>query len=328
MQAVCLIFSTLFSSFIVFTKTSAQLPYEGNESGNGDIRNPLNKYDVPFVPEEFRSSHKRIIFDKNDFVSLLPSSDSSALKDAILTVLVSTQNRTTANETRDYNDIALTYAGLAKLGGRPGHSAHFAATVKLQICQENMTACHFEECDLDLDQKDEADPHNYKPVFTLHSKECTRLDSWCYFCQAYDMLDRPTSNAGIGCADLEELPEKRNCNAEHGDLSVQEQWGCKTTYAIVAGQSEVIDKDCIAVPQDKVHAETECTSLDDSDYEVQCICHGGSGCNLHDDLNLVDSIVSTPNDAILAEVNKSIRQLRADLKRVIRRYAKAQQVEE
>ena len=73
---------------------------EGNESGNGDIRNPLNKYDVPFVPEEFRSSHKRIIFDKNDFVSLLPSSDSSALKDAILTVLVSTQNRTTANETR------------------------------------------------------------------------------------------------------------------------------------------------------------------------------------------------------------------------------------
>merc|ERR1712210_263597 len=110
------------------------------------------------------------------------------------------------------------------------------------------------------------------------------------------------------------MGEKRNCNAEHGDLSVQEQWGCKTTYATVAGQAEVIDKDCIAVPQDKIHAETECTSLDDSDYEVQCI--------LHEDPNLGDSIITAPNDAILAEVNKSIRQLRADLKRVIRRYAK------
>ena len=59
-----------------------------------------------------------------------------------------------------------------------------------------------------------------------------------------------------------------------------------------------------------------------SDYEVQCICHEGSGCNLHDDPNLGDSIITAPNDAILAEVNKSIRQLRADLKRVIRRYAK------
>jgi len=326
MQAMSLIFSILTSSFIIFTQTFAQLPYEANESGNGNVRNPLNVHDVPFVPEEFRSSQKRIIFDKNDFVSLLPSSDSKPLKEAILNLLVSIQSN--ANDTKIYNDIALTYAGLAKLGGRPGHSAHFAATVKLQICQENMTACHFEECDLDLDQKDEADPHNYKPVFTLHSKECTRLDSWCYFCQAYDELDRPVLNGGVGCADLEDLPEKRNCNAEHGDLSVQEQWGCKTTYAIVAGQSEVIDKDCIAVPQDKVNAETECTSLDDSDYEVQCICHGGSGCNLHDDPDLVDSIVTAPNDAILSEVNKSIRQLRADLKRVIRRYAKAQQVEE
>ena len=44
-----------------------------------------------------------------------------------------------------------------------------------------------------------------------------------------------------------------------------------------------------------------------SDYEVQCICHGGSGCNLHDDPNLGDSIITAPNDAILAEVNKSIR---------------------
>ena len=44
-----------------------------------------------------------------------------------------------------------------------------------------------------------------------------------------------------------------------------------------------------------------------SDYEVQCICHEGSGCNLHDDPNLGDSIITAPNDAILAEVNKSIR---------------------
>ena len=52
----------------------------------------------------------------------------------------------------------------------------------------------------DLDQKDEADPHNYKPVFTLHSKECTRIDSWCYFCQAYDDLDRPIPiGEGGGC---------------------------------------------------------------------------------------------------------------------------------
>jgi len=323
MQALCLIFSFFFSSFTLFKSTQAQLPYEATE-GNGDNRNLLNNFDVPFVPEEFKSSPKRIVFDKNDFVSLLPSSDlREPLTEAILTVLTST--RSSSNDTGVYNDIALTYAGLAKLGGRPGQSAHFAATVKLQVCQENMTSCHFEECDLDLDQKDEGDPHNYKPVFTLHSKECTRIDSWCYFCQAYDDLDRPIldgEEGGLGCANLEGLPEKRNCNAEHGDLSVQEQWGCKTTYATVAGQAEVIDKDCIAVPQDKINAETECTSLDDSDYEVQCICHEGSGCNLHDDPNLGDSIITAPNDAILAEVNKSIRQLRADLKRVIRRYAK------
>ena len=34
------------------------------------------------------------------------------------------------------------------------------------------------------------------------------------------------------------------------------------------------------------------TFIDNSDYEVQCICHGGSGCNLHDDPDLVDSIVT------------------------------------
>ena len=81
---------------------------------------------------------------------------------------------------------------MAKLGGRPGHSAHFAATVKLQVCDDSLlAACHMEECDLDLDQKDEADPHDYKPIFALHSKECQRLDSWCYFCQAFDHEDRP-----------------------------------------------------------------------------------------------------------------------------------------
>ena len=42
---------------------------------------------------------------------------------------------------------------MAKLGGRPGHSAHIAATIEIQICELNMTSCHFEECDLDLDQK-------------------------------------------------------------------------------------------------------------------------------------------------------------------------------
>ena len=90
MQAQCLIIS-IFSSFSIFKSTFAQLPYEVNE-GNGDVRNPLNKYDIPFVPEEFRSSPKRIIFDKNDFVSLLPSPDSRPLTEAILSVLVDTQS--------------------------------------------------------------------------------------------------------------------------------------------------------------------------------------------------------------------------------------------
>ena len=56
------------------------------------------------------------------------------------------------------------YAGLAKRGGRPGQSAQLAATVKIQLCQLNMTSCHHEECDLDLDQKDQTDPHNYRYV--------------------------------------------------------------------------------------------------------------------------------------------------------------------
>ena len=73
----------------------AQLPLT---EGNGDNRNLLNNFDVPFVPEEFKSSPKRIIFDKNDFVSLLPSSDlRGPLTEAILTVLVST--RSSSNDT-------------------------------------------------------------------------------------------------------------------------------------------------------------------------------------------------------------------------------------
>ena len=64
---------------------------------------------------------------------------------------------------------------------------------------------------------------------------------------------------------------KKNCNANIGDLSVKEKWGCKTTYTIVAGQYEVIEKDCIAVPSNKITLNDQvvnCTSLDESDYEV------------------------------------------------------------
>ena len=80
-------------------------------------------------------------------------------------------------------------------------------------------------------------------------------------------------------------------------------------------------KDCLAVPHkaltDSV-GNSDCQSLDDSDYEVQCTCHG-SGCNLRDDYEELETI--TP-DPILEEVNRSIRQLRADLQRTIRRYAR------
>ena len=61
---------------------------------------------------------------------------------------------------------------------------------------------------------------------------------------------------------------KKNCNANIGDLSVKEKWGCKTTYTIVAGQYEVIDKDCIAVPFTVNDPSVNCQSLDESDYEV------------------------------------------------------------
>ena len=62
-----------------------------------------------------------------------------------------------------------------------------------------------------------------------------------------------------------------------------------------------------------------CESLDDSDYEVRCTCVAGSGCNLRDDNEELGN--NTP-DPILEEVNRSIRQLRADLQRTIRRYAR------
>ena len=82
---------------------------------------------------------------------------------------------------------------------------------------------------------------------------------------------------------------KKNCNANIGDLSVKEKWGCKTTYTIVAGQYEVIDKDCIAVPFTVNDPSVNCQSLDESDYEVIdhkflgvlflcCICFSKNHC--------------------------------------------------
>lgn len=56
-------------------------------------RSPLALHEVPFVPEEFRSARKRIIFDKDDFLSLLPSPESGALRDSILAVMIETQAR-------------------------------------------------------------------------------------------------------------------------------------------------------------------------------------------------------------------------------------------
>ena len=101
-----------------------------------------------------------------------------------------------------------------------------------------MTICHYEECDLDLDQKDEADPHDYKPVFTLHSKECSRQDSWCYFCQAFDDTNDLKIEGPESCQGSQYI--RRNCNAKNGDLSAERQWGCMSKYTIVAGQHEII----------------------------------------------------------------------------------------
>ena len=49
------------------------------------------------------------------------------------------------------------------------------------------------------------------------------------------------NEGAASCANIH-LPMKKNCNANIGDLSVKEKWGCETTYTIVAGQYEVIDK--------------------------------------------------------------------------------------
>ena len=84
-----------FLSFcLLFNKiANAQFRSEGDE------RDPLQALDVPFVPEDFRSSPKRIIFDKNDYVSLLPSQDlQKPLTDAIIKLLQETQVR--ANDSK------------------------------------------------------------------------------------------------------------------------------------------------------------------------------------------------------------------------------------
>ncbi len=98
----------------------------------------------------------------------------------------------------------------------------------------------------------------------------------------------------------------------------------RTTYTIVAGQSDAISKDCIAVPSgEEVPELVKCVGLDDSDYEVQCVCHQGSGCNKAAD-NARDIFKPTNSNEdearIVNELNKSIRQLRADLKRTLERY--------
>ena len=56
--------------------------------------------------------------------------------------------------------------------------------------------------------------------------------------------------------------------------------------------------------------------------QVQCLCYNESGCNQHNEAKVEALIKATNNDPVLAEVNKSIRQLRADLKRTIQRYSR------
>ena len=57
-------------------------------------------------------------------------------------------------------------------------------------------------------------------------------------------------------------------------------------------------------------------------FQVQCLCYNESGCNQHNEAKVEALIKATNNDPVLAEVNKSIRQLRADLKRTIQRYSR------
>merc|ERR1711963_969303 len=63
--------SLFFVLLLNWVPISFQFVSESNKQ-----RNPLAKsYEIPFVPEEFKLAPKRIIFDKDDFVSLLPSPD-------------------------------------------------------------------------------------------------------------------------------------------------------------------------------------------------------------------------------------------------------------
>ena len=97
MMSLCNFLICAFLPFLCFAE--AQMPFQVDESRS---RNPLVKIDVPFVPEEFRSSQKRIIFDKNDFVNLQDSSDiQDAIRDSILTLL----NKTQTNETKVSNGL-------------------------------------------------------------------------------------------------------------------------------------------------------------------------------------------------------------------------------
>lgn len=86
-----------FLSFCLFFNDIANAQFRSE----GDERDPLQALDVPFVPEDFRSSPKRIIFDKNDYVKLLPSEDlEKPLTDAIVTLLQETQARANDSKVR------------------------------------------------------------------------------------------------------------------------------------------------------------------------------------------------------------------------------------
>ena len=92
--------SLFFVLLLNWVPISLQFVSESNKQ-----RNPLAKsYEIPFVPEEFKLAPKRIIFDKDDFVSLLPSPDlAGPLRDAISQVLVETQARANFTTVRHYS---------------------------------------------------------------------------------------------------------------------------------------------------------------------------------------------------------------------------------
>ena len=92
--------SLFFVLLFNWVPITLQFVTEGNQQ-----RNPLAKsYEIPFVPEEFKLAPKRIIFDKDDFVSLLPSPDlAGPLRDAISQVLIETQARANFTTVRLHN---------------------------------------------------------------------------------------------------------------------------------------------------------------------------------------------------------------------------------